>query len=102
MALLIALENEFGEKIENIGDTENIFQNALTKNDEEIYELLKYVDLYGNTVFNNLQMDNLIKDLNYLLKNVKNESEKEIIEAIYLLCKKCKNGVHLYIKFYGD
>ena len=102
MALLIALEKERGERVETVSDIKNVFQSALTRNKQEFYELLKYVDLYGNTVFNNLQMKILLKDLNFLLENAKDNEEKEIIKAIIVLCDKCLKEVHLYIKFYGD
>lgn len=65
-------------------------------------KLLKYIDPYGDTIFNRIQMDDLITELSELLNThgfkYPNNYLKEIIE----LAIECKNSVHKYIRFYGD
>ena len=46
------------------------------------FKLLKYLDPYGNTIFNRLQMDDLISDLNIIQEINQNNIEKVIALAI--------------------
>ena len=62
------------------------------------FRLLQYLDPFGDTTFNYLQMDDLINDL-YLLKE---DEEYMIINELIILSEKCKNERHTYLVFYGD
>lgn len=95
MAWTILLEDENGKPvssslghefdIELIGDNNN-------------FKLLCYLDAYGDTVFNNLQMDDLIKDL----QKVKLIETNPLLNEIILLAERCKKEIHTYLVFYGD
>ena len=97
MSWTIILENEKGETIQMLPesfDYEELQKLILPK-----FKLLQYLDPYGDTTFNNLQIEHLILDLN-LLKYI--SQQKDAIDKIILLAKKCRTEVHTYIKFYGD
>jgi len=49
------------------------------------FKLLKYLDPYGNTIFNRLQMDDLISDLNIIQEINQNNIEK--VMALAIECK---------------
>ena len=61
-------------------------------------KLIKYLDPYGDTTFNSLQMNDLISDLKKL-NEINNDG---IIEKIIDLAFKCKIEPHTYLTFYGD
>ena len=63
------------------------------------FKLFDYIDPYGDTTFNGVQIDDLITDLE-LLKNF--SEQKDTIDKIIMLSQKCKSDVHTYIKFIGD
>ena len=72
------------------------------KNFKIRYKLLSTIDLYGDTIFNRLQSNILIKELEDLLKEkIGNRTKKDIISSIYFIKKSLKN-LHTYIKFIGD
>lgn len=60
--------------------------------------LLQYLDPHGDTIFNQIQMNDLIDDLT----NLQNEDPNSLLREIILLAKQCREGVHLYLVFYGD
>ncbi len=62
------------------------------------YKLLRYIDPYGDVVFNRLQMDDVLADL-YKLKE---EIPDIDVAAIIAVAIKCKQGIHLYLSFCGD
>lgn len=67
----------------------------LTQND---FLLLRYLDPYGDTVFNSLQMEDLINDL---LK-LKSLIQDLLIDEILAFAERCKQEGHLYLVFSGD
>ena len=67
-------------------------------NDLSRFKLLKYLDPYGDAIFNKLQMDDLIQDFQHLVKT----GNDSLIEEILLLAERCKAEPHTYLSFYGD
>lgn len=62
-------------------------------------KLIKYLDPYGDTVFNSIQMNDLISDLKYITLI---EPDNKVIDEIILLAQKCLGEPHQYLSFYGD
>ncbi len=60
--------------------------------------LLKYLDPYGDTVFNALQMKDVILDL----EAIRSINLPHIIDGIIGLAVKGIDTVHSYLVFYGD
>ena len=70
----------------------------ITDKNKYKFKLLQYLDPYGDTVFNYLQMDDLISDLLLLKKNQTNL----LIDELLILSEKCKIERHTYLFFYGN
>lgn len=102
MALSIVLESEKGEMINEVIDKNNTLLFLIAKLDLHESCCLKYIDPYGDTVFNRLQMDDLISELVLLEGFTRNDNEYKLLEKIKKLTTQCKVGAHLYIKIYGD
>ena len=92
MGWSVVLEDENKNEIKLLNGEIYFSQEELSKT-----ILLKYLDLFGNTIFNCNQMEDLVKDLNSI-KNI-NKREKDVIIGF---ANSCKNGSHLYVVFYGD
>jgi hypothetical protein len=90
---------------------EDAIKNALESLDEEFYikdlgilmqeqfKLLPYLDPYGDTVFNNLQIPDIILDLSILKEKY---AEMILIDTVILLAEKSLKTVHSYLTFYED
>ncbi|MEJ7914240.1 MAG: hypothetical protein WKF70_13855 [Chitinophagaceae bacterium] len=61
-------------------------------------KLLCYLDPYGDTFFNRLQIDDLIEDL----RNLEKLETNTLIDDICALAVRCKEEIHSYLVFYGD
>ncbi len=98
MSWTVILTNEQREPVEMLG-TE--FHSEFIENEElrSRMRLLQYLDPYGDTVFNHLQMTDLINDL-HALKDM--DKGHELIDPIIELAEKCRYGTLLYLVFYGD
>lgn len=102
MGLTIALEDERGTRIDGVDDPTNSLHRLLPSADDLNSPALRYVDWYGDTVFNRRQMDDVLNECRLLLKKAQDGSERELIDRIIALAEKCRDEPHLYLKFYGD
>jgi hypothetical protein len=94
MGWTIILEDENNVEIESVN--KELFIKKTNNND---FKLIKYLDPYGDTIFNNLQMKDIIADMEIIAKM---EPNNKLIDEIILLAKRCMNEPHLYLVFYGD
>jgi len=62
MPIRFRLIRENGEIVESIADTHGLVERAMA--DLPDLRLLRYVDAYGDTYFNKLQMPDLLRDWN--------------------------------------
>ncbi len=97
MGWTIILEDENKGLIESL-DNEFISDVIFDSSNNNKFNLIKYLDPYGDTVFNYLQMDDLILDF----KKLQGIRYDESIEEIIKLASKCKSEPHKYLVFYGD
>lgn len=97
MAWTIILEDEKRQAVKSL---QKEFVSREMFNSDFLIQttLLKYVDPYGDTVFNNLQIDDLVTDLELL----KGFEDNELIDKIVSLAQECKSEIHTYLTFYGD
>lgn len=98
MSWTVTIEDEKGVELEIFEkefDSQVFFSGT-----EKRMSVLKYLDLYGDTIFNRNQINDLIKDFDYL-KTLEPCNLGLINELIYF-ANKVKNEPHLYLKFYGD
>jgi len=93
MGWTVILESQIRKEI-SIVDAEWAFDDSLGKSSK----LVKYLDPYGDTIFNGLQMDDLITDLEKLQELNYNEITTKVIELAF----ECKANPHIYLVFYGD
>jgi hypothetical protein len=61
-------------------------------------KLIKYLDPYGDAVFNSIQIINLISDMKYVTLM---GPENKIVDEIIFLAQKCLSVSHQYLSFYG-
>jgi hypothetical protein len=101
MAFDIQLEDEQGAPLVKLPDTHNVLPRLLDRANDSSDCCLPFVDPYGNTVFNRLQMKSLIQELDRVSQGA---SANEIAFAYRLreLAVRCLEEVHLYLRFYGD
>jgi hypothetical protein len=64
--------------------------------------LLKYVDPYGKTVFNQLQMEDFLAEWEFAKSYAQTDEEKSNWHTIREVAIKCKNGFHTFLTFIGE
>lgn len=102
MGLGIELIGEFGNKIEEIADPYQLLPLLFPPADDPEYPFLGSIDLYGITIFNRIQMKRFLTEWNYVVSHAQSAQEQELVEAIRRMACRCRDDVHIYLKFVGD
>ena len=66
------------------------------------YPCLRWIDNYGDTTYNQMQLTQLADDLNRLRPRCPDDTTREHLEEILALVRKAAGETHTYVKFYGD
>ena len=95
----VLITNERGEPVSNaISVPAGIFPGL----EDGRFTCLRFVDPYGDTTFNSLQLPSLLEDLRLLGESCNDIRAKETILQIQRLVETAQQDVHLYIKLIGD
>jgi hypothetical protein len=95
----VVLQDEHGV---SIGAPVDLRSSALPTETDSRFVCLRFVDPYGDAVFNRIQADFLEADLRLLISECVAQEDRVLLEQVLLLVSACKAEPHLYIKFIGD
>ncbi|HTB62965.1 MAG TPA: hypothetical protein VK737_05190 [Opitutales bacterium] len=82
-------------------DPKNLLHKLLPF-DDIIFPLAGSIDLYGDTVFNRLQMKRFILEWAEISKKAQTTEARDLVSKIESLASSCAERLHLYLKFIGD
>ena len=101
MGFCIILECERGEPLEQVEDPKDILHQLLPSEDHS-YHYLRFIDWYGDTVFNRLQIPCFISEWDILAESAQTPDETALLTRIRELAIRCAQEPHLYLRFSGD
>jgi hypothetical protein len=102
MAMTIRLQDEGGGNIDEVHDTKGLIVDRLPPLSDLSYHCLRFIDPYGDTYFNEMQIDTLLAEWDRIFGNVQDNETRDLADRIRRLALSCKKEPHLYIKFVGD
>ena len=101
----LTIETENGEVVDSldihINDVMRII-DALPVDQLKSTHCLQYIDNWGDTIFNWLQIEKLVLELEGLTSICSDSAERANLAQVIDILSRCKDSVHLYIKFHGD
>jgi hypothetical protein len=102
MAINVYLQNIREKKFDEVLDWDYSLAKIWPIADQT-YPLLQYIDPYGNTIFNGMQMPEVVKELDILIADKSsNEQQKATLGRIRELAMKCQKQPHTFLRFRGD
>ena len=101
MGIAIRLEDEHGNVLETL-DWPNWLDHLLPAYEDESFQCLRFVDPYGDTVFNRVQMPTFISELERVQQQADSDRERGRLVEVGRLAERCLREVHLYVRFFGD
>jgi hypothetical protein len=102
MGLAIRLIDASGRTLGEILDSERKLEGALPSENDERFPLLRFVDSYGDTVFNRLQAGHVRQEVERLQQVTGDPAVKQLMEELLQLANECAAAPHRYLKFLGD
>ena len=96
MAITVRLETERGDELATVGGDGTIEDLAARAADES-FTCWRFVDPYGDTVFNAAQAVVVLEELDRLVAAGGSETP-----GLRSLAERCRDEVHLYLRFVGD
>ncbi len=101
MGINIELQTERGEVLERVTDSQNLVGRFLPPNDNWDCPMLASIDPYGDTIFNRVQMDRFLREWR-ALGHQSDSDAQSLVWTIEQMAVRCRDEVHLYLKFVGD
>jgi hypothetical protein len=98
MGVNLRWEDERGKELAVVLDPRNEFAHALNEANLNQTVCLRFIDPWGDTTFNSLQMPVLVEELEELLRR----RPSKILQRMVELAKRGQDEVHTYMKFCGD
>ena len=102
MGIDIRVKSETGQVDGELFDPENLTKSLLADYRDESSPCLRWVDPYGDTTFNQLQVPYLIDELNAALEGSSDPKIRAHCQAVLNLVLRAKNKPHTYVSFSGD
>ncbi len=95
----VVIQDEKGNEVSKAVD---VSTGALARPDDLRLTCLRFVDPYGDTVFNRLQLAPLLDDLCLLRESCNGGEHEDALQQIETLIERCLAEPHLYLKLIGD
>ena len=102
MGINVRLETEYGNVLGEVLDPQNQLEGLLPSWDDKHFACLRFVDPYGNTIFNRPQMPTVLAELRAIRGNASTPEQETLLNAIEELAQAAQGEPHLYLKFIGD
>jgi hypothetical protein len=95
----VVVQDENGNEVSEAVD---VPARVIARPEDHRFSCLRFVDPYGDTVFNSLQLAALLEDFR-LLRDIGDGREHDAaLEQIEVLIERCRARPHLYLKLIGD
>jgi hypothetical protein len=69
---------------------------------DEAYACLRFIDWYGDTIFNTMQVQHILIELNSLEQQSLSDEERKLLADLRIMAQVCLSEPHLFLRFYGD
>jgi len=103
MPISAQLVSERGEVIEEVFDEQSRLTPLIESVPEyEATHCIQYMNRYGDTIFNSLQLVRFLDEWKMVEANAVTEDEKDLVAAVQRLALLAEEENHMYIKFVGD
>jgi hypothetical protein len=96
----VDLRTEAGDVLARLDDP-CLFRDILPRHDDRSFACLRFVDPWGDTVFNRAQANELLAELDRIQLPPDIAGLREWVAELRALVERCATDVHLYIRCTG-
>jgi hypothetical protein len=98
----VILEEEDGSVVERLDDARNLLGSVLPGYEDATFHQLRFIDPYGDTVFNRPQMEPFLVEWDRIATRPLDVERRRVVDQVARLARRCSEEVHLYLRFRGD
>jgi|SRR5690606_18031799 len=98
----IVLEGEDAAPIQQVDDPKGLLYKVLPPYEDTTFFSLRFIDPYGDTIFNRLQMEPLLEEWQRVQADVVDPDAQRLMREVERLARRCQDEVHLYLRFQGE
>jgi hypothetical protein len=102
MGIDLLWEDENGKQLAELRDPDFLVVRFLPHFDAREFPCLRFVDPAGDTVFNQLQIPEVVHELERLSAKRRDPRVETHLRAVLEFVRQAVGKTHTYIKFYGD
>lgn len=102
MGIDVRVETESGEVQDEVLDDGNLTEKLLPEREDATSPCLRFVDPFGDTLFNQIQIPLVVKELEKRLRGSIKTEAKAHCEAILKAVKAAAGEAHTYVRFSGE
>lgn len=102
MGIDLRWQDERGKQLAELLDENALVESFLPNFEAQDFPCLRFVDPYGDTVFNQIQIPELVSELERLSQQKHKPETQRHLEAVLEFVRQAVGQVHTYIGFYGD
>ncbi len=94
--------DERGTELARVDDPTGFLNSLIPEYDDVRFQCWRFIDEYGDTVFNRGQMPQFPSELEVIRRGVSGLPGRKVLDHVEALAVRCRDSVHLYLKFLGD
>lgn len=102
MGVNLRWENENGKEMGAVLDPHMIISKIVLKKNLQNTTCLRFIDPYGNAVFNQIQIPILISEIRDILQSESDPDIRDHLQCVLDLAGKSVGKTHTYLRFIGD
>ena len=103
MGIEVVLQNEKSDSIsETVHDAQAVIVICLSDFADSAYSCVRFIDPYGDAVFNRLQAIVMIEEWDRLRHSFQERNAETVWSDVRKLIVRCSEEPHTYLKFIGD
>ena len=100
MGLTVQIEDERGEREGDPWWHQRLNEVLIAERPET--RCLRFIDPYGNTVFNQVQLPVLLEELREVRKRLSDAELRTVVDTLSTMVQRAASEAHTYIRFIGD
>ena len=102
MGIELIWEEENGKELARLSDPQSLLAQFLPPESDLNFACLRFVDPYGDTVFNTLQIPVVMRELQTTLSYPLSPPVEEHLHKTISLVVGAQGYIHTYLRFIGD
>jgi hypothetical protein len=103
MGIEVVLQDERCNDIsKTVHDPDGVIPQCVPNLSDKAYSCLRFVDPYGDTIFNRLQAVAMIEEWDRLKPSFIERNATELWAEVRDMIVKCSEEPHTYVRFVGD